>query len=176
MKRTIKSIGVVALMLFVMLSLFISCDAEAWDKRDEFWETFKDIVEDKVPDTIAEVEWGSNYDITVTFIDNVDVGDVYSTAMEMFGLLGSAVEDGKLELDGTTFDLKDDEGELDDDVVVAVAKHLLGAGEGQSGTQAALDFLTEKGKVTSAYKARVWYEGEAFNIKGTLVFDVTTPK
>lgn len=176
MKRSIKSISVIALMLFVMLALFISCDTETENKRDEFWETFKDIVADKVPDTIAEVAWGSNYDITVTFIDGVDVGDVYSTAMEMFGLLGSAVEDGKLELDGTTFDLKDDEGELDDDVVVAVAKHLLGAGEGESGTQAALDFLTEKGKVTSAYKAQVWYEGESFSINGTLVFDVTTPK
>ncbi|MFA5468429.1 MAG: hypothetical protein WC224_05155, partial [Sphaerochaetaceae bacterium] len=144
----------------LILTVFISCDNEVKNAKADFWEEFKIAVAALVEyPKIAKVTY-NNDDITVKFKDEVTVDDVKDAAEALFVALGEIVDSGELILGDETFDLDDE------DVVVDVAKHLLGE-------QTPEEFLGDDGvKVTSPYSANVTYGGVEFTLNGTLTFDI----
>lgn len=160
-------------MLFALLSIvalvtFVSCDDATETAKADFWVKFKAAVDTKV-EGVAEVTYTGD-DITVVFVDEVEVQEVKEAAEGLFEALGYMVGSGaELTLDYPT---KKTFGLNDEGVVVAVAKHLLGVLEEDSGSEAAEGFLTEGAEITSGYSAKVKYDGVDFTLKGTLTFDI----
>lgn len=161
MKKFSKYLMLFALLSIVALVTFVSCDDATETAKADFWVKFKAAVNTEVED-VAEVTYTGD-DITVVFVDEVDVQGVKEAAEGLFKALGYMVDSGELTLDSPekeTFDLDED------GVVEKVARHLLG-------DQNASGFLGAEGvKVTSPYSAKVKYKDVDFTLKGTLIFDI----
>lgn len=170
MKKFSKYFTVLALVLFVALSAFISCQDPSDDSltpeqaEAAFWVAFDDVVNEKVGDVAAVDIDGT--DITVEFKEDGDnglpVATIKTTAENLFVELKELVDAGELTL---TLDGKE-EGETfkltDEDVVSAVATYLLGE-------TAPGDF---SGTVEADYTAKVTYKGVPFETDGELVFSI----
>ena len=161
MKKFSKYLMLFALLSIVALVTFVSCDDATETAKADFWVKFKAAVDTKV-EGVAEVTYTGD-DITVVFVDEVEVQNVKEAAEGLFEALGYMVDSGELTLDypeKETFDLDED------GVVEKVARHLLG-------DQTASGVLGEGGvKVTSPYSAKVKYKDVDFKLKGTLIFDI----